>query len=77
MYDFAFHRPSSIADAVKILSADPEARPVSELLPPGQHFAKRLLKDGGHGRPLLCHNALHLVEQLFIESNGSSHGTPC
>lgn len=29
MYDFAYHKPSSIADAVKLLSADPEARPIS------------------------------------------------
>jgi carbon-monoxide dehydrogenase medium subunit len=29
MYDFAYHKPRSIADAVKLLSADPEARPLS------------------------------------------------
>ena len=29
MYDFSYHKPSSVADAVKLLSADPEARPVS------------------------------------------------
>jgi carbon-monoxide dehydrogenase medium subunit len=29
MYDFTYHKPSSVADAVKLLSADPEARPVS------------------------------------------------
>jgi len=29
MYDFAYHKPASVADAVKLLSADPEARPVS------------------------------------------------
>jgi carbon-monoxide dehydrogenase medium subunit len=29
MYDFEYHKPASIADAVKILSADPEARPIS------------------------------------------------
>jgi carbon-monoxide dehydrogenase medium subunit len=29
MYDFAYHKPSSIADAVKLLSADPDARPIS------------------------------------------------
>ncbi len=27
MYDFAYHRPSSVADAVKLLGADSEARP--------------------------------------------------
>jgi carbon-monoxide dehydrogenase medium subunit len=40
MYDFAYHKPSSIADAVKILSADPEARPLSggqTLLPALKH----------------------------------------
>jgi carbon-monoxide dehydrogenase medium subunit len=29
MYDFTYHKPSSVADAVKLLAADPEARPVS------------------------------------------------
>ena len=29
MYEFSYHKPSSVADAVKLLSADPEARPVS------------------------------------------------
>jgi carbon-monoxide dehydrogenase medium subunit len=29
MYDFAYHKPSSVADAVKLLSADPEARAIS------------------------------------------------
>jgi carbon-monoxide dehydrogenase medium subunit len=29
MYDFNYHKPSTIADAVKILAADPDARPVS------------------------------------------------
>ena len=29
MYEFTYHKPSSVADAVKLLSADPEARPVS------------------------------------------------
>jgi carbon-monoxide dehydrogenase medium subunit len=29
MYEFAYHKPSSIADAVKLLAADPDARPVS------------------------------------------------
>jgi aerobic carbon-monoxide dehydrogenase medium subunit len=40
MYDFAYHKPTSIADAVKILSADPEARPISggqTLLPALKH----------------------------------------
>jgi carbon-monoxide dehydrogenase medium subunit len=29
MYDFDYHKPSSIADAVKLLASDPDARPVS------------------------------------------------
>ncbi|QXM25125.1 xanthine dehydrogenase family protein subunit M [Elioraea tepida] len=29
MYDFAYHRPTSLADAVALLAADPEARPMS------------------------------------------------
>jgi len=29
MYDFSYHKPSSVADAVKILAADPDARAVS------------------------------------------------
>ncbi|MDP3414926.1 xanthine dehydrogenase family protein subunit M [Falsiroseomonas sp.] len=29
MYDFAYHKPASVADAVKILAADPDARPIS------------------------------------------------
>jgi carbon-monoxide dehydrogenase medium subunit len=29
MYDFSYHKPSSIADAVKLLASDPDARPVS------------------------------------------------
>lgn len=40
MYDFAYHKPSSVADAVKILSADPDARPISggqTLLPALKH----------------------------------------
>lgn len=44
MYDFAYHRPSSVADAVKILSADPDARPVSggqTLLPALKHRLNR------------------------------------
>ena len=44
MYDFAYHKPTSIADAVKILSADPEARPISggqTLLPALKHRLNR------------------------------------
>jgi carbon-monoxide dehydrogenase medium subunit len=40
MYDFAYHKPNSVADAVKILSADPDARPISggqTLLPALKH----------------------------------------
>ena len=40
MYDFAYHKPTSIADAVKLLSADPDARPISggqTLLPALKH----------------------------------------
>ena len=40
MYDFAYHKPSSVADAVKLLAADPEAKPVSgghTLLPALKH----------------------------------------
>jgi carbon-monoxide dehydrogenase medium subunit len=29
MYDFEYHKPSSVADAVKILAADPDARAIS------------------------------------------------
>ncbi len=29
MYDFAYHKPSSVADAVKLLAADPDAKAVS------------------------------------------------
>jgi len=29
MYDFSYHKPSSVADAVKLLAADPDARAVS------------------------------------------------
>ncbi len=29
MYDFTYHKPSSVADAVKLLAADPDARPIS------------------------------------------------
>ena len=44
MYDFAYHKPGSIADAVKLLSADPEARPISggqTLLPALKHRLNR------------------------------------
>ena len=44
MYDFAYHKPSSVADAVKLLSADPEARPISggqTLLPALKHRLNR------------------------------------
>jgi carbon-monoxide dehydrogenase medium subunit len=40
MYDFAYHKPTSIADAVKLLAADPDAKPVSgghTLLPALKH----------------------------------------
>ena len=29
MYDFAYHKPATLADAVKLLAADPDAKPVS------------------------------------------------
>ena len=40
MYDFTYHKPSSVADAVKMLAADPEAKVVSgghTLLPALKH----------------------------------------
>jgi len=40
MYDFAYHKPSSVAEAVKLLSADPEARAIAgghTLLPALKH----------------------------------------
>lgn len=40
MYDFAYHKPSSVADAVKLLAADPDAKAVSgghTLLPALKH----------------------------------------
>lgn len=40
MYDFAYHKPTSVADAVKILAADPDARAISgghTLLPALKH----------------------------------------
>ncbi|MFB9971999.1 FAD binding domain-containing protein [Pseudoroseomonas cervicalis] len=44
MYDFAYHKPSSIADAVKLLSEDPDAMPISggmTLLPALKHRLNR------------------------------------
>ena len=44
MYDFAYHKPSSVAEAVAILSADPEAKPISggqTLLPALKHRLNR------------------------------------
>ncbi|MCQ4160772.1 xanthine dehydrogenase family protein subunit M [Roseomonas sp. GC11] len=44
MYDFAYHKPSSIADAVKLLSEDPDAKPISggmTLLPALKHRLNR------------------------------------
>ena len=44
MYDFAYHKPTSVADAVKLLSADPDARPISggqTLLPALKHRLNR------------------------------------
>ena len=44
MYDFAYHKPTSIADAVKILAADPDAKPISgghTLLPALKHRLNR------------------------------------
>ena len=44
MYDFEYHKPSSVADAVKLLSADPDARPISggqTLLPALKHRLNR------------------------------------
>ncbi len=40
MYDFAYHKPASVADAAKILAADPDARAISggqTLLPALKH----------------------------------------
>ncbi|MDB5370529.1 MAG: carbon monoxide dehydrogenase [Roseomonas sp.] len=40
MYDFEYHKPTTIADAVKILAADPDAKPISggmTLLPALKH----------------------------------------
>ncbi|MBC9205699.1 xanthine dehydrogenase family protein subunit M [Roseomonas aerophila] len=44
MYDFAYHKPTSVADAVKILSEDPDAKPISggmTLLPALKHRLNR------------------------------------
>ncbi len=44
MYDFAYDKPSSVAEAVKLLSADPDARPISggqTLLPALKHRLNR------------------------------------
>lgn len=40
MYDFTYHKPSSVADAVALLAADPDAKPISgghTLLPALKH----------------------------------------
>ena len=40
MYDFEYHKPTTVADAVKILAADSDARPISggqTLLPALKH----------------------------------------
>jgi carbon-monoxide dehydrogenase medium subunit len=40
MYDFAYHKPTTVADAVKLMAADPDARPISggqTLLPALKH----------------------------------------
>jgi carbon-monoxide dehydrogenase medium subunit len=44
MYDFEYHTPTSVADAVKILAADPDAKPISggmTLLPALKHRLNR------------------------------------
>jgi carbon-monoxide dehydrogenase medium subunit len=44
MYDFAYHKPASIAEAVKILAADPDAKPLAgghTLLPALKHRLNR------------------------------------
>jgi carbon-monoxide dehydrogenase medium subunit len=44
MYDFAYHKPTSIAEAVKILAADPDAKPIAgghTLLPALKHRLNR------------------------------------
>ena len=52
MYDFAYHKPASVADAVKLLAADPDARPIAggmTLLPA---LKQRLNKPTVGGRPV-------------------------
>lgn len=44
MYDFAYHKPGSVADAVRLLSGDPDARPIAggqTLLPALKHRLNR------------------------------------
>ncbi|HYF09769.1 MAG TPA: xanthine dehydrogenase family protein subunit M [Acetobacteraceae bacterium] len=44
MYDFAYHKPSSVADAVKLLAANPDAKAISgghTLLPALKHRLNR------------------------------------
>jgi carbon-monoxide dehydrogenase medium subunit len=44
MYDFAYHKPATVADAVKLLAADPEARAIAgghTLLPALKHRLNR------------------------------------
>ncbi len=44
MYDFEYHTPSTVADAVKLLTADPDAKPISggmTLLPALKHRLNR------------------------------------
>ncbi|WP_419896816.1 FAD binding domain-containing protein [Roseomonas sp. USHLN139] len=44
MYDFTYHKPGSVADAVAILAADPDAKPISggmTLLPALKHRLNR------------------------------------
>ena len=38
MYDFAYHKPASVADAVKLLAADPDAQGRS---PAGRRCCRR------------------------------------
>ena len=42
MYDFEYHKPASVADAVKLLAADPDAKAVS-----GGHTLIPALSDAG------------------------------
>jgi carbon-monoxide dehydrogenase medium subunit len=44
MYDFEYHKPTTVADAVKILASDPDAKPISggmTLLPALKHRLNR------------------------------------